>query len=225
MPPVGTGSAVYHRVGEEIEPLRLKVQLTLSLVTPTFDVNRLTDPQLGTLDSGPEDITAHVYVFFSRRFPNFEDRTNPAFDLNYFLKRAQESNTAYQYQGTHENGKMVVNNQEFKKVHHFAIRLKKAAGYQSYVRMISSNGGDPQREPDQHVQAPALASQVADLTFYIPLPKKLRYQVQASNQPECFTPYMCIGWSSNDYPLESVSSPNLTPLAVTGSCHLWYKDM
>ena len=233
MPPVTTGTAVFNRIGKEIEPLRLKVKMTLSLITPTREVNYVTNnavpppPQpFGDFNSGPEDITAHVYVFFSKLFPDWAQKDDPDWTMLHFLKHSNQANAAYGFDGTHENGKMVMNTEEFRPVHHFAIRLKKGAGYQSYVRMVTSNPGDGPipRDPEDHLTAFTSASQFADLTFSVPLPKKLTYAAQANGYPEHFNPYLAVAWSSNEYPMERPCIPELTPLAVTATTHLWYKD-
>lgn len=233
LPPVTTGNSVFTRVGKEIEPLRLKVKMTLSLITPSREVNWVANNAVppppepyGDFNSGPEDITAHVYVFFSKLFPDWAQRNNDDWTMLHFLKHSNQANAAYGFEGVHENGKMVMNTEEFRPVHHFAIRLKKGAGYQSYVRMITTNPPEAgTRDPEDRLSAFTSASQFADLTFSVPLPKKLSYAAQANAYPEHYCPYLAVSWSSNEYPMERPCLDTVTPLAVTATTHLWYKDM
>jgi len=225
MPNINTGGATYSRIGEEIEPIRFTVKMTLSLVTPTRIIDSFIGPEFGNLNSGPEDITAHVYIFFSKQYPDYSDRGDLGWSMNQFLKRSRESDTGYEFDGTHDRGKFIMNPNIFKAVHHFRVRLKKGSGYQSYSRMVTNNNPDPEYAPEQHAEAFTGASQFADLTFSIPFPKKLRYASQASTQPENYCPYVVVGWTPNEYPLEVPPMNTLLPLAATCTSHFWYKDM
>lgn len=230
-PGVLAGTSQYTRIGQEIEPLKLQVKMTLSLVSPTRIVQSLIPGEhpLGTQNSGPEDITAHVYIYFSKLYPDYNDWNVPGWPqhMDRFLVQAKQSPSSYAYVGTHANGKMIMNPDEFKGVHHFAIRLRKGAGYQSYSRMLSAdainNTGDPQQL--EELSSTGQGSQYADLTFDIPCPKKLYFANSANSFPEHWCPYMSVGWSSNQYPMESGVDPQRAALACTSTVNFWYKDI
>ena len=216
MPVCPQGVGVNQRIGEQIQPLSLKLQLALSLVTPT----NLVTP-LGTSgNSGPEDITVHVYILRSKDFPSWQQQYS--LNVGTDLLSPYQGQNELPFDGTYWNSKLPVNTVKYNVLHHKQIRLRKSAGYQSYVKYADQNSSnDPAGALNCVSQT---GNQTAYLSLNIPIPKMLQYSNSAFNMPEDYFPFMCIGWVSNEYPLSAQWTRQLYPLAVTARTYLKFKD-
>lgn len=215
MPTVAQGVGVNQRVGEQIQPLRLKLQVALSLVTPTNQVATLGNSG----NSGPEDITVHVYILRSKEFPSFQQQYS--LNVGADLLMTAQGQDERPFDGNYWNAKLPVNANKYSVLHHKQIRLRKSAGYQSFVKFADVNAvNDPAGALNCVSQT---GNQMAYLSLNIPIPKVLQYDTQ-NTLPDNYFPFMCIGWTSNEYPLQHNWARQLYPLAVTARTWLTYKD-
>ena len=216
MPPIQQGVGVNNRIGQDIMPLSFKLQLCMSLVLGSNEVNSLSD----SANSGPEDITVHVFMLRSKVYPDSTQQLslNVGADLMCTFNGQNEQ----QFDGNYWSSRLMVNREKYHVLHHKAIRLRKATGYQSYVRQASSEG---LVEPTDAVATPATpGAQMAQFTLDIPCPKRLTYSTAFTQQPENYAPFICIGWVANEYPVASPLVRAYYPLAVTARTMFKYKD-
>lgn len=222
LPSVTNGTGPAQRIGNQLQPLSLKLQLTFNLTTPTSKVSStLIRPGSGDGDSGPEDITVHLYILKSKVFPNFDQASS--IDLTNLLTPSSNSTQFSSFDGTYWPSKFQVNRELFNVISHKAIRLKKAAGYQSYVKYADTTGATLPGGALNTQDTPG--SQMAQITEYIPLPKMLQYKATTDLQPADWNPFFVIGWTSNEYPITRAWTHQYYPLSVTGRVTFKFKDL
>jgi len=211
--PVGTNNG--QRIGLEIQPISLKVRLALTLTAPSIDIDSRGDG-----DTGPEDITAHIFFLKSKKFPDFANVG--AISLSQLLQVMPNNGTFSAFSGAYWEQHCVVNSEDFTLIKRIQVRLKRAAGYQSYVAQVVQSGN---YQPNQAIFTDNVpGGQTADIAVDIPLPKELQYRTTTDVQPQDFNPFMVVGWTKNAYPLSSAPPSTLFPLAISGRTYFRYRD-
>lgn len=222
MPAIAQGTSVQSRVGNQIQPLSLKVKLCMSLVIPTREVASYGGGDAyASKNSAPEDITVHVYFLKCKKYPDYND--GALIDVTKLLTPMPNNNYQVAFDGSYWNSKFRVNSEQFTTIKHLKIRLKKAAGYESYVGNVTrTNDFEPSNqlqdtsEPGRHYY---------ETTVDIPCPKMLEYKENTAQQPVNFNPFMVAGWVCNDYPFTTNPPYDMYPLAITAKTFFRYKDI
>jgi len=224
MPRISQGLGVSERIGEDISPISLKLMLGISLVVPTFKVGSyasLPPPTYGTVMSGPEDITVHIFILKSRVFPDFHSSSqiNIGADLMCEYNGQQQQ----KFTGDYWSTRLQVNTEKYNVIRHIKLRMRKAAGYYSYVKNVSEGGN---YDPATNVEnvSTNMGSHTMNLSIRVPVPRKLTYQQANYSMPENYNPFMCAGWTANEYPLTPLLPTTFYPLSMTGRVLFKYKD-
>jgi len=215
MPFVSQGVGVNQRVGAEIQPLSFKLQLCLSLVGGADEVIGATSK-----DHGPEDITVHVFMLRSKLFPDMSQQYS--LNVGSDLMCQFNGQLPQAFDGTYWASRLIPNRTLYHVLHHKKIRLRKGAGYQSYVKEVSEYGNDNPTNSLYALDTPG--AQMAQLTLDIPAPKKLVYEGPFNTFPRDYAPFVCIGWVSNEFPIAKPLNQNYYPLAVTARTFFKFKD-
>ena len=223
LPNVSQAVAEGGRIGQDIQPLSLVVKLGLSLVQPSKQVASagIPLPGYGTDTAGPEDITVHIFFLKSKLFPDFLQvgNVNVANDLMCEYNGQAEQ----KFDGSYWSSRLMVNTNKYNVIKHLKIRMRKSGGYYSYVRTVNDLGNyDPESFP--YNIGNTGANQVLSVNVRIPTPKTLTYKGNFDVQPIDYCPFMCAGWTVNDFPLAQPIATNFYPLAITGRVMLKYKD-
>jgi len=117
VPNIPNGTLNGQRIGNEIQPISLKVKLALTLTAPSRLVTSSGDG-----DTGPEDITAHVFFLKSKKFPDF---TNVgSINLTQLLQVMPNNSLYAPFTGQYWDKHYVVNSEDFTLIKRLAIRLK-----------------------------------------------------------------------------------------------------
>lgn len=219
MPGITIGTFNGNRVGNQIQPLSFKVQLCLSLSLPSATASG--GYISSTTDSGPEDLTAHVYFLKSKKFPDYDNMGS--ISLTSMLTPMANYGVYSGFTGDWWTAKSIVNSNDFTLIKHLQVRLTKGAGYQSYMAQINETGdGNPQ----QALFATDVSGRPwAYHTVNIPVPKMLQYKDTTSSQPVDYNPFMVIGWVRNSYPFAVLGANTTFPLAVSARTLFRYKDI
>jgi len=215
LPNIPAGTLNGQRIGLEIQPISLKVRLALTLTAPTRLVTTSGDG-----DTGPEDITAHCFFLKSKKFPDFANVGS--INLTQLLQVMPNNGNFSAFTGAYWEQHCVVNSEDFTLIKWLRIRLKRAAGYQSYVAQIEYSGVYDVQQAIFTDNVPG--AQTADVTVDIPLPKNLQYRQTGDLQPQDFNPFMVVGWTKNAYPLTTAGSSNTYPLAISARTYFRYRD-
>lgn len=216
VPNVAQGLNVDQRVGNEIMPKSLRIQLALQLVQPGANI-----VPGGNNYSSPENITCHIFILKSREVQDQQDASNV--DIAHMMSpyNGQRSGP---FTGDYWPSREPVNKNLFTVIHHKKIHMRKGAGWYSFVNNANVMGTAQPTVPCQDGAYSSPDQAVVELTLNVPMPKKLVYINETAEQPRNFFPFMCIGWTKNEYPLTQAWNRDFTPLAVSARTYFKYTD-
>lgn len=168
IPPVTTGDDDYQRIGNQLQPVSLKVKIQCAL---------------GALAS------SSVYVdFWFLHSKNIKDAKHTAqVAIQKLLNDGNGQNVPYD--GTSYTAMLPLNKTEFTLITHKRILLKKPYGD---PQGLYSGAGAPPNSVD------SLAANTKTLSVNINLPKNLTYEQKTDYVPSNTFPFMAVGFTATD---------------------------
>ena len=155
------------------------------------------------LDNNSMDITVHVFFLTCPQVKSLNNYT--AIPITTLLAKGDGTNVGFD--GTQIAAQYPINTAEFKVIKHRKFRLMKGFG-----QAISTAALDAVNSQ---------TTQYVHIDQRIPLPKKLKYEVNTSVYPTNAAPFMCIGWTRNNADPGAVSN---SFIKVLGQVQMRYKD-
>ena len=155
------------------------------------------------LDNNSADYTIHVFFLTCPQVKSLNNYT--AIPITTLLAKGDGTNVGFD--GTQIAAQYPINTAEFKVIKHRKFRLMKGFG-----QAISAAALDAVNSQ---------TSQYVHIVQKIPLPKKLKYEVNSSVYPTNSAPFMCIGWTRNNADPGAVSN---SFIKVLGQVQMSYKD-
>jgi hypothetical protein len=220
LPNVIQGLNSDQRVGNQIEPKSLRIQLALQLISPSAIV---MPPTGGTQITYPENITVHLFFLRSRQV---DDPTLVGnIPITQLMARSPEGLNPQEFDGSYWNSRLPINRAQFSVIKHIQVHMRKGNGWYSFVNNSNVTGMlvPPQLGQDGAYSSPDQA--VKHMTISIPVPKKIYYANELQNQPKNYFPFMCVGWTKNEYPLSTPWQRDFFPLAISARTFFKFNDL
>lgn len=194
IPPVIQGEGDHNRIGNSIKPISLHVK---GMVTATAN----------QLDSIYIDVD--IWCLTSKTLKS--QYQEGSLDMNSLLNAGNGLNASYD--GSFYNSMMPINTSLFTVLKHKRIRLTKAYGNAN----TAICGGTQETAVYSQEKLSSL------FNFKIPMPAKLRYDLDAQTVPANYYPFMVIGYNTPTN-CDASGAGNLYTVMVTAQSQMYFKD-
>lgn len=171
MPHISQGTDDHNRIGNQINPKRLRIKL---------DIACKYFP-----DTSARDRTVHVFVLTAKSVKSLDNYTS--IPITQLLDRGNGTKTTFD--GTQFHAQFPVNTSEFTVLKHKAMRMVQGFGLANSVPGVDAGSTDGVISP---------AHSYARIALNVKTPAKFKYDRASQTFPTNYAPFLVIGFTHNN---------------------------